>query len=89
MPLYCFLGTHCAGTIASGRYGVAKAAHVIAVKVLGSDGSGSMSNVLGGVVWASEQAQLKAAKARADFAATGYTTHKGSVANMSLGYVTG
>ena len=89
VPLYCFLGTHCAGTIASRRYGVAKAAHVIAVKVLGSNGSGSMSDVLGGVVWASEQAQLKAAKARADFAATGYTTHKGSVANMSLGYVTG
>jgi cerevisin len=44
-----------------------------------------MSDVLGGVVWASEQAQIKAAKARAEFAATGYTAHKGSVANMSLG----
>jgi len=48
-----------------------------------------MSDVLGGVVWASEQAQLKAAKARAEFAATGYPAHKGSVANMSLGYVAG
>lgn len=85
VPLNGFLGTHCAGTIASRRYGVAKAAHVIAVKVLGSNGSGSMSDVLGGVVWASEQAQHKAAKARAEFAATGYTPHKGSVANMSLG----
>jgi len=28
-------GTHCAGTIASRKYGVAKSAHVIAVKVLG------------------------------------------------------
>lgn len=33
-------GTHCAGTIASRKYGVAKKAHVIAVKVLGSNGSG-------------------------------------------------
>jgi cerevisin len=78
-------GTHCAGTIGSRRYGVAKAAHLIAVKVLGSNGSGSMSDVLGGVVWASEQAKSKAAKARAEFAETGYTAHKGSVANMSLG----
>jgi cerevisin len=78
-------GTHCAGTIASRRYGVAKKANLIAVKVLGSNGSGSMSDVVGGVVWASEQAAKAAAKARAEYLATGYTAHKGSVANMSLG----
>ena len=43
-------GTHCAGTIASKKYGVAKAANLVAVKVLGSNGSGSMSDVLAGVV---------------------------------------
>ena len=43
-------GTHCAGTIASKKYGVAKAAEVIAVKVLGSNGSGSMSDVVAGVM---------------------------------------
>jgi cerevisin len=43
-------GTHCAGTIASKKYGVAKAAKVIAVKVLASNGSGSMSDVVAGVV---------------------------------------
>lgn len=43
-------GTHCAGTIASRKYGVAKAAKVVAVKVLGSNGSGSMSDVVAGVV---------------------------------------
>jgi cerevisin len=43
-------GTHCAGTIASRKYGVAKAAEVVAVKVLGSNGSGSMSDVVAGVV---------------------------------------
>ncbi|OBZ69847.1 hypothetical protein A0H81_10084 [Grifola frondosa] len=78
-------GTHCAGTIASRKYGVAKAAHVIAVKVLGSNGSGTMSDVVGGVVWAAQQASAKAALAKKEFLETGKTKHKGSVANMSLG----
>lgn len=78
-------GTHCAGTIASRKYGVAKKANVIAVKVLGSNGSGSMSDVVGGVVWAATQARAKAVAAVAEFAATGRSNHKGSVANMSLG----
>lgn len=78
-------GTHCAGTIASRAYGVAKAANVIAVKVLGSNGSGSMSDVVAGVAWASDQASKKDADAKAEYAATGKTKHKGSVANMSLG----
>ncbi|RDB25302.1 Subtilisin-like serine protease pepC [Hypsizygus marmoreus] len=78
-------GSHCAGTIASRKYGVAKKANVIAVKVLGSNGSGSMSDVVGGVVWAATQAKKKAAAAHAEFLRTGKTNHKGSVANMSLG----
>lgn len=43
-------GTHCAGTICSRKYGVAKAAEIVAVKVLGSNGSGSMSDVVAGVL---------------------------------------
>jgi cerevisin len=78
-------GTHCAGTIGSRKYGVAKAANLIAVKVLGSNGSGSMSDVVGGVVWAAQQAKAKLDAARAEYLATGKTKHKGSVANMSLG----
>lgn len=78
-------GTHCAGTIASKAYGVAKAAHVIAVKVLGSNGSGTMSDVVAGVLFASDSAKLKAEQAKQEYAATGKTSHKGSVANMSLG----
>ncbi|EKM53638.1 uncharacterized protein PHACADRAFT_260098 [Phanerochaete carnosa HHB-10118-sp] len=78
-------GTHCAGTIASKTYGIAKAARVIAVKVLGSNGSGTMSDVVAGVMFASESATAKAKQAKAEFAATGKTSHKGSVANMSLG----
>ncbi|KAI6046372.1 peptidase S8/S53 domain-containing protein [Pisolithus marmoratus] len=78
-------GSHCAGTIASVKYGVAKRARVIAVKVLGSNGSGSMSDVIAGVEWALKSALEKARKASAERAATGKSKHKGSVANMSLG----
>ena len=78
-------GTHCAGTIASRKYGVAKGANVIAVKVLGSNGSGSMSDVIAGVVFAATSAAEKATAADAERKATGKTKHKGSVANMSLG----
>ncbi|WVQ83347.1 hypothetical protein IAT38_005486 [Cryptococcus sp. DSM 104549] len=78
-------GTHCAGTIASRKYGVAKSAEVVAVKVLGSNGSGSMSDVVAGVLWAAEQAAKEADLAKKEVAATGKTKRKGSVANMSLG----
>ncbi|KAG0815361.1 hypothetical protein G6F26_010935 [Rhizopus arrhizus] len=45
-------GSHCAGTIAGKKYGVAKKAEPVAVKVLKSNGSGSMSDVVAGVDWA-------------------------------------
>ncbi|KAJ6450362.1 subtilisin-like serine protease [Mycena sanguinolenta] len=70
-------GTHCAGIIASRTYGVAKAATVIAVKVLGSDGKGSTSGVVSGVLYALTSAVTKAN--------AGDASHKGSVINMSLG----
>nr|KIR49567.1 cerevisin [Cryptococcus bacillisporus CA1280] len=78
-------GTHCAGTIGSRKYGVAKQAELVAVKVLGSNGSGTMSDVIAGVLWAAEQAVNDAKKAAHEVATTGRTKHKGSVANMSLG----
>ncbi|KHO01340.1 subtilisin-like serine protease PR1H [Metarhizium album ARSEF 1941] len=74
-------GTHCSGTIAGKKYGVAKKATVYAVKVLRSNGSGSMADVVKGVEFAAtnhlEQAQLAKNGKRKGF--------KGSVANMSLG----
>jgi cerevisin len=74
-------GTHCSGTIAGKKYGVAKKANVHAVKVLRSNGSGSMSDVVKGVEFAVEShiANVAAAKAGKK---KGF---KGSVANMSLG----
>ncbi|ORX56377.1 hypothetical protein DM01DRAFT_1334862 [Hesseltinella vesiculosa] len=73
-------GSHCAGTIAGSKYGVAKLAQPVAVKVLRSNGSGSMSDVLKGVDWATE-AHLQ----DADDAAKKGKKYKGAVANMSLG----
>lgn len=70
-------GTHCAGTIASKHYGVAKKANVVAVKVLKSNGSGTTSDVLKGVEFVT-MSHYKASRRRK----RGF---KGSVANMSLG----
>ncbi|CAE6501012.1 unnamed protein product [Rhizoctonia solani] len=76
-------GTHCAGTIASIKYGVAKKAHVYAVKVLGWNGKGSVSDTIAGVTWASNQAQAKAIEVIRELRAIGKTSHKGSVSNIN------
>merc|ERR1719468_193846 len=53
-------GTHCAGTAAGASYGVAPAAAVRAVKVLGDDGSGSWSWSISALDWLSMKAQKPA-----------------------------
>lgn len=66
-------GTHVAGTIAGASHGVAKKAKIVAVKVLGDDGSGSTSKVISGIEWT-------IAHARSSGGGPGK-----SVVNMSLG----
>ena len=44
-------GTHVAGTVAGTTYGIAKAAKVVAIRVLNCAGSGSNSGVIAGVDW--------------------------------------
>ena len=44
-------GTHVAGTVAGSTYGVAKAAHLVSVRVLQCNGSGSLSGVIAGLDW--------------------------------------
>lgn len=75
-------GTHCSGTIAGKKYGVAKKANIYAVKVLKSNGSGTMSDVVKGVEWA---AISHAKNVRAAREGKGKKGFKGSAANMSLG----
>jgi cerevisin len=74
-------GTHCSGTVAGKKYGVAKKANVVAIKVLRSNGSGTMSDVVKGVEYAAESHSSKVAAAK-NGKAKGF---KGSAANMSLG----
>jgi len=63
-------GTHVAGTVAGELYGVAKGAHIIAVKVLGCSGSGTYEGVIDGIEWTAQEAAKRG---------------RPSVANMSLG----
>ncbi|CCJ30039.1 unnamed protein product [Pneumocystis jirovecii] len=72
-------GTHVAGIVAGSKYGVAKNAIVVAVKVLKGDGSGLLSDVIKGIEWAVGM-YLKDIEAL-----TNNTSFKGSVANLSLG----
>lgn len=53
-------GTHVAGTIGSTRYGVAKKAFLIGVRVLDCNGSGSYEGVIAGVDWVTSQQQRPA-----------------------------
>lgn len=74
-------GTHCSGTVAGKKYGVAKKAHVYAVKVLRSNGSGTMSDVVKGVEFAAKS-HSETVQAAKDGKKKNF---KGSTANMSLG----
>jgi subtilisin family serine protease len=65
-------GSHVAGTIGGATFGVAKSVDLVAVKVLGSDGSGSNSGVIQGMQFVVQDAQSRGITGRA-------------VMNMSLG----
>lgn len=64
-------GTHVAGIVAGHRYGVAKNATVIAVKVLGCAGAGSWGAVISGVQWTAEQAKKRGRPAVANMSLSG------------------
>ncbi|KAF8541510.1 serine proteinase [Trichophaea hybrida] len=61
-------GTHVAGTLGGRHFGIAKKVCLIAVKVLDTTGSGTISGVIAGIQWAAHHAAGK----------------KKTVANMSL-----
>ncbi|KAF9651864.1 serine protease [Thelephora ganbajun] len=63
-------GTHVAGTAGGRRSGIAKAANLIAVKVLSDKGSGSVSDIISGLQWIKAQHQASG---------------RPSIATMSLG----
>ncbi|MBB4754059.1 S8 family serine peptidase [Actinoplanes lobatus] len=49
-------GTHVAGSIGGARYGVAKSARLVSVRVLDCEGSGWNSDVVAGIDWVTENA---------------------------------
>ncbi|EER25588.1 Secreted subtilisin-like serine protease sub4 [Coccidioides posadasii str. Silveira] len=65
-------GTHTAGTFAGARFGVAKKATIVGVKVLDAQGSGSNSAIMEGISWSVDHARKNNALGRA-------------VMNLSLG----
>jgi subtilisin family serine protease len=65
-------GTHCAGTIGSKTYGVAKKTKLFAVKVLDDNGEGTNSGVIAGMDFVVKDS-------------AGQVCPKGIVVNMSLG----
>ncbi|KAM4054879.1 subtilase family protein [Hirsutella rhossiliensis] len=65
-------GTHCAGTIGSKTYGVAKKTKIYGVKVLSNQGSGAVSVIIAGMDFAVQDSRKRSCP-------------KGVVANMSLG----
>lgn len=69
-------GTHCAGTVASRAYGVAKKANVVAVKVARKDGTADTSDIIAGVEYARQQ--------HLELSRTKGTKHRGAVISMSL-----
>ncbi|WP_406082718.1 S8 family peptidase [Streptomyces zaomyceticus] len=62
-------GTHVATTIAGTTYGVAKAARIVAVRVLDNNGSGTTAGVIAGIDWVTAH----------------HTAGAPAVANLSLG----
>ncbi|OAL42737.1 subtilisin-like serine protease-like protein PR1A [Pyrenochaeta sp. DS3sAY3a] len=65
-------GTHCAGTIGSKTYGVAKKTELYAVKVIDASGSGTNSGVIAGINYVANDVKTRSCP-------------NGAVANMSLG----
>ncbi|MFI5552437.1 S8 family peptidase [Streptomyces sp. NPDC051738] len=53
-------GTHVAGTIAGGKYGVAKNAKVVSVRVLDNAGAGTTADVIAGIDWVTRHAKKPA-----------------------------
>jgi subtilisin family serine protease len=53
-------GTHVAGTIAGGTYGVAKQAGIVGVRVLDAAGAGTTARVIAGIDWVTRHARKPA-----------------------------
>ena len=76
-------GTHCAGTIASRAYGVAKKAKITSVKVVGKK-SGTSSTFIAGLEWTLKDANKLQLQALEEYKTTGRMSFKGAVISASI-----
>ncbi len=72
-------GTHVAGTVAGSTYGVAKAAQIVAVRVLACNGSAPWSTIIAGVDWVTANA-VKPAVANMSLGGSSYAPANAAVA---------
>jgi len=81
-------GTHVAGTIAGTRWGIAKAATLIPVRVLDCTGSGAMSGVIAGLEWIIKNG-VKPAVVNMSLGGAAYSALDTAVANLiAAGFTT-
>ncbi|MFN8028319.1 MAG: S8 family peptidase [Acidimicrobiia bacterium] len=73
-------GTHVAGTIGGSKYGVAKQSQLVAVRVLGCGGGGSIADVISGIDWVTANA-IKPAVANMSLGGTPSATLTSAVQN--------
>ena len=67
-------GTHCAGSVASASYGVAKDAHVVAVGALDCAGDGTTSTIIRALEWVVSDVQQRGARGVASLSLGGGTS---------------
>jgi len=80
-------GTHVAGTVAGSTWGVAKAARIVPVRVLGCNGSGTNAGVVAGMDWVAAN-HVKPAVANMSLGGGASTTTDNAVAGMRNAGVT-
>src|SRR6266545_2939379 len=75
-------GTHVSGTVGGATYGVAKAVTLVAVRVLGCSGSGTISGVIAGIDWVTaDHAAGQAASANMSLAGSASSALDAAVRN--------
>jgi len=80
-------GTHVAGTVGGSTYGVAKNVHLVAVRVLDCNGSGTTAGVIAGVDWVTSN-HVSPAVANMSLGGSASTTLDNAVANSIASGVT-
>lgn len=82
-------GTHVAGTVGGGTYGVAKGVSLVAVRVLNCSGSGSASGLIAGINWVIDKHTAGPAVANMSLGfSTGVSSVDTAVANLVADNVT-